>query len=317
MVNLLDCIKVFQGAGREGNCMFKYKGKYYMFASNLYGWDASLAYYLVADDVRGPYKPDNEMLVLDGCADDYAHVTQTGFFFNVKGSKRETVIYCGDRWADFAGNGLGYNQWVPLSFEGETPHFNSLDSWNLNAKTGEWNVSADNNYVKNGSFEADRKNIPSPVKPVQQQLTGWTTTVVEGNKISLDSSNSPVLNHNNSESDRKVVIGEKSLAISDKMDFKQKVFQVISSTPFVKLENGTYTLTAKVKNSSGFAKLEIYAVSKGKVFNYNIQEENAIWKTVKIENITIRDGKVEIGFMAHGTANSFCYADDVSLVKMQ
>lgn len=109
MVNLLDCNKIFQGAGREGNCMFKYKGRYYMFASNLYGWDASLAYYLVADDVRGPYKPADEMLVLNGCADDYAHVTQTGFFVNVKGSKKETVVYCGDRWADFAGNGLGYN----------------------------------------------------------------------------------------------------------------------------------------------------------------------------------------------------------------
>ena len=62
-----------------------------MFASNLYGWDASLAYYLVADDVRGPYLPANEMLVLNGCADDYAHVTQTGFFINVKGIKKETV----------------------------------------------------------------------------------------------------------------------------------------------------------------------------------------------------------------------------------
>ena len=192
MVNLLDCKQVFQGAGREGNCMFKYKGRYYMFASNLYGWDASLAYYLVADDVRGPYLPTNEMLVMKGSEDDYAHITQTGFFFNVKGSKKETVLYCGDRWADFAGNGLGYNQWFPISFEGNTPYFNSLGSWNLNAKTGEWNVAADNNYVKNGSFEADRKKIPSPVKPVQQQLTGWTSIVIEGNIINLDSAVSPV-----------------------------------------------------------------------------------------------------------------------------
>lgn len=105
MVNLIDCTKIFEGAGREGNCMFRYRGKYYMFASNLYGWDASLAYYLVADNVRGPYLPTNEMLVLKGSEEDYAHVTQTGFFFSVKGSKQETIVYCGDRWADFAGNG--------------------------------------------------------------------------------------------------------------------------------------------------------------------------------------------------------------------
>lgn len=317
MVNLLDCTKIFQGAGREGNCMFKYKGRYYMFASNLYGWDASLAYYLVADDVRGPYLPANEMLVLKGSEDDYAHVTQTGFFFNVKGSKKETVVYCGDRWADFAGNGLGYNQWFPISFEGQTPYFNSLGSWSLNAKTGEWIVAADNNYIKNSSFEADRKSIPSTVKPVQQQLTGWTTSVIEGNAISLDSSGSPILNHNNSESERKDVIGEKSLAISDKVSFKRKVFQVITSSPFVKLEKGTYTLTAKVKNSSGFKQLEMYAVSNGKKVRYDIKEESANWKTIKIERIQIREGKVEVGFAAEGTANSFCYVDDVSLLKVK
>lgn len=315
MVNLLDCTKVFQGESREGNCMFKYKGKYYMCASNIYGWDASYAYYMVADNIHGPYTPTNEMLVMNGCADDYAHITQTGFFFTIKGSKQETVVYCGDRWADFAGNGLGYNQWFPLSFDGTTPYFNSLGSWNLNARTGEWSVAADNNYVKNGSFEADRKNIPSTVKPVQQQLTGWTTTVIEGNAISLDSATSPVLNHANTEAERKIVIGERSLNMSDKVAFKRKVVQTIASSPYVKLQKGNYTLTAKVKNSSGFNKLEMYATANGKTFIYRVESENPEWRTIKIENITFRDGIIEIGFLAEGAANSFCYVDDVSVVK--
>ena len=96
MANLLDCKQVFQGESREGNCMFKYGGKYYMCASNIYGWDASLPYYLVANDIRGPYRPERSMLVMNGSADDYAHVTQTGFFVSVKGSKQETIVYCGD-----------------------------------------------------------------------------------------------------------------------------------------------------------------------------------------------------------------------------
>jgi hypothetical protein len=314
-VNLLDCTKIFQGESREGNCMFKYKGKYYMCASNIYGWDASYAYYMVADNIRGPYHPTNEMLVMNGCADDYAHVTQTGFFVTVKGSKQETVIYCGDRWADFAGNGLGYNQWFPLSFEGATPYFNSLGSWNLNARTGEWNVAADNNYVKNGSFEADRKYIPSTIKPVQQQLTGWTTTVIEGNAISLDSATSPVLNHNNTEAERKIVIGERSLNLSDKLSFKRKVFQTVTSSPYVKPGKGGYTLTAKVKNSNGFSKLQMYAVANGKTYTYRIEEQNSEWRTITIENIAFRNGNIEIGFLADGVANSFCYVDDVSLVR--
>src|SRR6185437_10784390 len=159
MITLLDCKEVYEGEGREGNCMFKYKGKYYLVGSNLYCWNASYAYYLIADDIRGPYTPENDMQVMKGCEDDYAHVTQTGFFYTIRGTRQETVVFCGDRWADFAGNGLGYNQWCPLSFDGATPYFNSLNSWNLNAETGQWHVAQDNDFVRNPSFEADRRII--------------------------------------------------------------------------------------------------------------------------------------------------------------
>lgn len=315
MVNLLDCTKIFQGESREGNCMFKYNGKYYMVASNIYGWDASYVYYLTASDIRGPYAPANEMLVMKGCVEDFAHVTQTGFFVNVKGSKKETVIYCGDRWANFAGNGLGYNQWFPLSFDDTIPYFNSLSSWKLDAKTGEWKTAADNNYVKNGSFEADRRRIPSHVKPVQEYLSGWNIAVVEGNTISLDSNSSPVLNYFNSETDRKTVTGEKSLYISDKINFKRTISQIITSSPYVKLEDGYYTLTALVKNSSGFSKMEMYAVSNGKRLKYDLKEESAVWKTARIDRIQVKDGKVEIGFGVEAAAHAFCNVDDVTLVR--
>jgi Glycosyl hydrolases family 43 len=315
-INLLDCTEVFRGEGREGNCMFKYGGRYYMCASNLYGWDASYAYYMVADDIRGPYKPKNEMLVMKGNENDYAHVTQTGFFFSVKGSKQETIVYCGDRWADFAGNGVGYNQWFPISFNDTIPYFNSLSSWSLDAKAGEWKVSGDNNFVKNGSFEADRKLIPSRVKPVQTELMGWTTTVIEGNKISLDSSSSPVLNHNNTTEERRIVIGERSLNISDKIDFKRKVSQVIASTPSVDLKDGFYKLTGKVRNAGGFSTLQMYAETNGRRLTCSIKE-NSEWTTISIDKIPVRKGEVEIGFLAEGGANASCYVDDVMLIKNQ
>jgi Glycosyl hydrolases family 43 len=315
MINLLDCTKVFQGESREGNCMFKYKGQFYMAASNIYGWDASYAYYLVANDIRGPYLPTNNMLVMKGTESDYAHVTQTGFFVNVKGSKQETVIYCGDRWANFAGNGLGYNQWFPLSFDGAVPYFNSLHSWSINEKTGKWKVAADNNYVMNGSFEADRRKIPSHIKPIQEYVLGWGTTVIEGNKISLDSNSSPVLNYFNTEADRKIVIGEKSLNISDKINFKRNVSQIITSSPYVKLEDGYYTMTVRMKNSSGFKRLEMYAASGNRTSVYPVKEENTSWRTISMDSIVVKGGKIEIGFLAEAIANAFCYVDDVVLVK--
>ena len=314
-VDLLDCTKVFQGESREGNCLFKYNGKYYMCASNIYGWDSSFAYYLVADNIKGPYLPTNNMLVMNGASDDFAHVSQTGFFYTVRANGKETVIYCGDRWADFAGNGLGYNQWCPLSFNGETPYFNSLSSWDLDEKTGNWKVAPDNNYVKNGSFEADRRHIPSNFKPIQEQLTGWATIVITGNPVSLDSVKSPVLNYFNTKDDRQTVIGEKSLNISDNVSFKRKIAQAITSSPAVKLADGQYTLTAKVKNSNGFAQLDMYALSNGKTVRYSMKMANTSWRTVTLKNITISGGRAEIGFMAEGAANAVCQIDDVSLVK--
>ena len=314
-VNLLDCTEIFKGESREGNCMFKYQGKYYMFASNIYGWDSSHAYYLVANDIRGPYLPTNQMLITAGAEQDYAHVSQTGFFVVVKGTKQEIVVYCGDRWSNFAGNGLGYNQWCPLSFTGETPYFNSLNSWNLDAKTGTWTVANDNNYVLNGSFEADRKRMPSIIKPVQTHLTGWITTIISGNPISLDSASSPDLNHFNTELDRKTVIGEKSLKISDKVNFKRKVVQHLSSSAQVKIEDGAYTLTAQIKNNSLFNTLEMYSISNGQTLRHSIKKENPTWQTITLKNIHVKNGKVEIGFYADGKANAVCTIDDVYLVK--
>ncbi|WP_241748660.1 family 43 glycosylhydrolase [Aestuariibaculum suncheonense] len=314
-VDLLDCTQIYKGKGREGNCMFKYNNKYYVFASNLYGWDSSYAYYLVAENIKGPYTPTNEMLVTPGCMDDFAHITQTGFFINVKGSKQETVVYCGDRWANFAGNGLGYNQWMPLSFEDDTPVFNSLNSWNLNASTGEWQIASDNNYVKNSSFEADRRAIPSPEKPIQEHITGWITQVYQGNAILVGDSESPQINYFNTQEDRKHVIGEKSLNIEDKVDFKRNVFQFIESTPTVELPDGVYTLTAKIKTNGNFKILNMYAESGGFEKHVSITNKTGNWSTITLNNIEVKNGKVEIGFYADGQAGANCQIDDISFMK--
>jgi hypothetical protein len=157
--------------------------------------------------------------------------------------------------------------------------------------------------------------MPSPVKPVQTYLLGWETTVVKGNKVSLDTTSSPVLNYNNSEEERKRVIGEKSLNISDKIPFERQVSQVISSSPYVKLPDGFYTLTARIKNTSGFSKLEMYAASAGKRLANKVKRANPQWTTITLKRVPVKNGKVELGFRADGKANASCQVDDVSLVK--
>ena len=316
MVDLLDCRQVYRGAGREGNCMFKYKGKYYMCASDLYGWDASHAYYMVADNIYGPYVPKDSMEVMDGCMTDFAHVTQTGFFVTVRGTREETVVYCGDRWAAFAGNGLGYNQWVPLSFNGDRPFFNSLSEWQLNPVTGEWRVGAGNNYVLNGSFEADRRRIPNPVKPRQEFIRGWKTDYIKGNKATVGNPDSLALNYFNTTEDRRHVVGEKSLYITDVADYERRVSQTVTAMPYVDLPDGSYTLTARVCYGGRFDRLVMYAESgseeESRSLNRGKQNE---WRRHTIKDVKVRGGRVEVGFHAKGRAGAYCRVDDVELLK--
>jgi len=185
----------------------------------------------------------------------------------------------------------------------------------MNAHTGTWDVASDNNYVKNGNFEADRRHIPSHYKPIQTELTGWVTEVIEGNKVGLDSTSSPVLNYFNTGSDRKVVTGEKSLNISDKVNFKRKIYQRIESTPYVKLTEGNYTLSAKIKNSSGFQNLEMYAESAGTRSSFKIADLNSSWTPIELKNVAVKEGKIEIGFYANGVSEAQCQVDDVILVR--
>ena len=160
-----NAMPVYSGGGREGNCMFKYQGTYYFCSSDLHGWNASQTYCVSASNLAGPWSAE---FILDGTQSDFSHVTQTGFFIGVQGTAGTTIIFAGDRWSDFAGNGIGLNQWMPLSFTGKTPHFNSLSHWSIDAKAGRWTAARGNNYLLNPSFEADRVSMTVPA--------GWKST---------------------------------------------------------------------------------------------------------------------------------------------
>ena len=314
-IDLIDCTQVYRGEGREGNCMFKYKGRYYLCASNLYGWNASLAYYLVADDIRGPYLPENKMEVMAGCEDDYAHVTQTGFFVTIRGTEQETVVYCGDRWSNFANNGLGFNQWVPLSFNAEQkPFFNSLSSWQIDAKTGLWEVGHDNNYVHNGSFEADRRIIPNPEKPRQEFLRGWETTILSGNEIDVDSRLSPRLNYATQEEDHDHVTGNHCLNFFDFTPYERRVVQTVVSTPSVPLPNDTYTLRCKLRGGKNFELLDVFVNADNQLHTLHVTPHSQ-WTLIELRDIPIRKGRAEIGFHVKGRANAWCLIDDVELTR--
>lgn len=293
--------------GREGNCMFKYKGKYYASSSDLFGWDGSHVYWRVADDIWGPYSPEKSYNTMEG-AEDFGHVSQTGFYHTLNaGTDKELVIYAGDRWSDFAGNGLGYNVWEPLSFKDDgTPVFNSLSQWNLDAANGTWQVAEQNNYVRNGSFEADRVTVPytdkdSP-KNWMNDFAAWTTT---DTKIVTN------------DSDRSGRVGDRNLkfASTDGNDYSASTSQTIAPTGYP-LPDGEYVLSAQYRADAavqGEAKLT--ATSGGQEFSVDLKDStNKSWKEVSVP-VTVKGGEVTVSVSVNGKASDVLYVDDIELVS--
>lgn len=272
-------VEVAKGSGREGNCLFKYQGKYYFCASDLHGWNASHSYYMVADSIYGPY---SGWKVMEGTDADFSHVTQTGFFYTVKGTKQETVLFCGDRWSDFAGNGIGYNQWVPLTVNGNDVKFNSLSEWSLNARTGEWQVGAGNNYILNPTFEADRVS--------QTTLAGWKASGT-GNSNKKGGRTGNWCAQQWSDSAYRATL-----------------------TQDVKLPNGTYTMKAWVKSTGGQNSAMLYVRGAGadKIVNVNKKLNN--WTEVTIDEIHVTNGTVQIGIYSDANAGNWLMVDDFTLI---
>jgi hypothetical protein len=264
--------RIFGGVGREGNAMFKYGGHYYFCSSDLHGWNASHTYCISATNILGPY---GEEFVLQNTDADFSHVTQTGFFITVKGTAQSFVIFAGDRWSDFAGNGLGFNQWMPLSFSGTTPIFQSLSEWSIDVGTGTWAVGPNNNYVLNPSFEADRVSVTTPA--------GWTST-----------------NGTN-------VAGGRTGNWSWQLTGASGLDQQLSELP-----NQTYTLSAWIKGGATVA-AQLYAKGFGGTdVKTPLSPAGSTWKQVSLDGVAVANGKCDVGISA--TAGALL-VDDFTLVK--
>jgi len=251
-------VLVYKGGGREGNCMFKYGGHYYFCSSDLHGWNASQTYCVSASNIRGPYGAE---FVLSGTEADYSHVTQTGFFFNVTGSDTTTVIFAGDRWSDFAGNGLGFNQWLPLTFSGTTPKFQSLSAWSLNVASGSWSIARENNWISNPTFEADRVSVTTPV--------GWVATGGSNN------------------SDGRT--GNWSFQLTGSGTLEQSI---------TNLPNGTYSLAVWAKSSAAGASLS--AKNFGGSDTTVAIPSGTNWAQVTLPSLTVTSGKLDLSAASGG-----------------
>lgn len=287
-LNVEPATRIFGGPGREGNTMFKYSGSYYFCSSDLHGWNASHSYYIAASNIMGPYGAEG---IIGNTDNDFSHVSQTGFFITVVGTAGTTVIFAGDRWSDFAGNGLGYNQWCPLSFSGTTPTMQSVSEWSLNAAAGTWSVGPDNNYALNPSFEADRVAMTQPA--------GWTTTTTSSGGIT------PYTNVSGGHT------GNWSWQLNYTAAYQATLNQAVANLP-----SGTYTLAVWAKSSGGQTTAQLYAKGFGGT------EKDAVltkamtaFTQVSITGIAVSNGTCQIGITTTAGANQSLTVDDFTFVR--
>jgi hypothetical protein len=175
--------------------------------------------------------------------------------------------------AVLAAPGFGYNQWVPLSFDGKTAHFNSLSKWSINAKTGTWAVAHGNNYVLNPSFEADRISVSVPV--------GWKST--SGKNLEEGHS------------------GRWSWQLSSNGTLQQQITAI---------PDGTYTLSVWARATGSGAQLT--AKGCGAADSTTPIPASTAFANIKSAPIAITGGKCTIGVSAGGgvTLDDFVLADE-------
>ncbi|MWB99508.1 family 43 glycosylhydrolase [Agromyces seonyuensis] len=282
-----SAVQVFAGAGREGNAMFKLDGQYYIASSDLHGWNTSQTYLIrsLNGQIQGAY---SSMYVLPGSERDYSHVTQSGFFLTVHGTEQDTVIYAGDRWAGFAWNGLGFNQWLPLSGTGADVRFNSLSEWELDATTGAWEVGFGNNYVLNPDFAADRIAVTA--------VTGWTQSTDAASPTTAFVSNpSP-----GADSSRF------ALRLGASAAFAGDVHQDVT------VPAGVYTLALRANYAGGLDEAKAVVTGADGVEHVLDLAPTLGWADAAISDVVLPAGTVRVAIRAAGTGSALA-VDGLSL----
>ncbi len=285
-----QAVEVYRGSGREGNAMFKLDGQYYVASSDLHGWNTSQTYLVrsLEGRIQGPY---SSMYVLPGSERDYSHVTQSGFFLTVQGTEQDTVIYAGDRWADFAWNGLGYNQWLPLSGTGAEVGFNSLSQWRLDATTGGWEVGPDNNYVLNPDFAADRIAVTT--------LTGWTQ------QTDAASSTSAFVGNVSPGADR----SRFALRLGAAAPFSGGVHQD------VEVPEGVYRLALRVDNPGGLDAAQVVVTGADGERHVLDLPTTSGWQDASASDIVLPAGTARVAVLATGAGGRSLTVDALSLQR--
>jgi len=119
--------RILPGQANEAPAIFKYKKKYYLFASGTTGWQPNPGRSFVAKKITGPWTPLGNPV--RGTTEDQATTfkSQSTYILPI-GKKKKQFIYMGDRWI---GDNLITSTyiWLPIIFEDKKPVIYWKENW--------------------------------------------------------------------------------------------------------------------------------------------------------------------------------------------
>jgi hypothetical protein len=109
------------------------------------GWDFNDNHYFYATKLAGPWNKGGNIAT----SNTHTYESQVGFAVTVKGSKKTTFLYTGDRWSV---NNYSMSRIVllPIEVNGTKLSVKWYDQYNIDAQTGEWSAGA--KYFPDGIY---------------------------------------------------------------------------------------------------------------------------------------------------------------------
>ena len=122
---------LFTNQGREAPAIVRVGDRYFMFNSACSGWDPNTCKMSYSNSLTGGWTG------LTQVGNDIAYDTQAAAILTIKGTKKTTYLYVGDRWQD---PGLPETKTIifPISFDGTKCYMDYRERFDINFVTGEW-----------------------------------------------------------------------------------------------------------------------------------------------------------------------------------
>lgn len=130
-LSVVSHVPLLQGERREAPAIVHVGDTYYMLSSACTGWAPNQCKLTTSHSLTEGWTP------LRDVGDKSCYRTQAAAILTIKGTRRTTYLYVGDRWKDPT---LAESKTIifPLTLSGDTCHIHPLDSFQINLRTGRW-----------------------------------------------------------------------------------------------------------------------------------------------------------------------------------